>query len=62
MESHEPEESEKLVALRRLAAEGFEAIDRAEAVTVDGREQLRAFIAGAGNLAARRVERRARAK
>jgi hypothetical protein len=62
MESHEPEESEKLVALRKLAAEGFDAIDRGDVATIDGREQLGRFIAGIGKRAARPVNRRSGAK
>jgi antitoxin ParD1/3/4 len=62
LESQEREESEKLFALRNLAAEGFDAIDRGEAATIKGREQLAAFLAGIGKRAARRVERRSGAK
>ena len=62
MESQEREESDKLVALRKLAAEGFDAIGRGEAATIDGREELGAFIADIGKRAVRRVERRSGAK
>jgi hypothetical protein len=62
MESHEPEESEKLVALRKFAAEGFDAIDRGEVATIEGSEQLGAFIAVIGKRAACRIVRRVRAK
>jgi hypothetical protein len=62
MERREPEVSDMLVALRKLAAEGFDAIDRGEVATIDGHEQLGAFIAGIGKRVARRVDRRSGAK
>jgi len=62
LESQEREEGEKLSALRKLAAEGFDALDRGEAATIEGKEQLAAFIARIGKRAARRVERRSGAK
>jgi antitoxin ParD1/3/4 len=62
LESQKREEDEKLSALRKLAAEGFDALDRGEADTIEGTEQLGAFIARIGKRAARRVERRSGAK
>jgi hypothetical protein len=52
------EEDEKLSALRKLAAEGFDALDRGEAATIERKEELAIFIARIGERAARRVERR----
>lgn len=58
MESTAGEDDEKLVALRRTAKEGFDALDRGDATEIEGNEQLGALIARIGRRAARRVERR----
>jgi hypothetical protein len=55
-------DSEKLAALQRLAAQGFDALDRGDAAAIDGNDDLGAFIARIGKRAARRVERRSGAK
>lgn len=52
------EEEEKLAALRRLAAEGFDELDRGEAIEIEGEEALSDFIRGLGERAADRVGRR----
>jgi hypothetical protein len=46
-----------LTVLRKLATEGFEAIDRGDVITLDGDGQLADFIAKIGRRAARRAER-----
>jgi antitoxin ParD1/3/4 len=53
LEQHEQQEREKLAALRRLDAEGFDALDRGRAIDLDGDDDLAAFIAGIGRRAAR---------
>ncbi len=50
----------KLAVLRKLAAEGFDALDRGEAIVIDGKDALAAFIGEIGERAARRVEQRSR--
>jgi len=50
------DDEEKLTVLRKLAADGFEAIDRGDAVVLEGDEQLTDFIAKVGRRAARRTE------
>ncbi len=62
LESQAREEHEKLTALRKLAAEGFDALDQGEAVMLEGSEQLAAFIGRIGERAARRADRRSGAK
>jgi hypothetical protein len=62
MESTAGEDDEKLVALRRTARDGFDALDRGDATEIEGNEQLGALIARIGGRAARRVGRRAGAK
>jgi antitoxin ParD1/3/4 len=60
LERESQAEHEKLSALRRLAAEGFDDLDRGDATEIEGNDELAAFIARIGTRAARRVERRAR--
>src|SRR5260370_19572288 len=62
LEGQTQEEAGKLAALRKLAGEAFDALDRGDAVTIDGNEQLRAVIGPDGKRAARRVERRSGVK
>jgi cob(I)alamin adenosyltransferase len=51
------DDEEKLTVLRKPAADGFEAINRRDAVVLEGDEQLTDFIAKVGRSAARRAER-----
>ena len=52
LEQQPRENEEKLTLLRALASEGFEALDRGEAVAIGGSEQLAEFIAQVGRRAA----------
>jgi hypothetical protein len=58
MESQARADDEKLATLRKLAADGFGALDRGEAATIEGSEELAAFIGRSGKRAAHRAERR----
>jgi antitoxin ParD1/3/4 len=49
-------DEEKLTALRGLAAEGFEPLDRGEAIVIEGEDALADFIGRIGKRAAERVE------
>lgn len=53
------EDQEKLAALRRLAAEGFDALDRGGGTTLKGEREVAAFVKGIGERAARRAGRKA---
>ncbi len=57
LERQARDDEERLTLLRKLAQDGFEAIDRGDAVVVEGNEQLANFIAKTGRRAARRAER-----
>jgi antitoxin ParD1/3/4 len=48
----------KLAALRKLAAEAFEELDRGNAISLEDDEQLVAFVSQAGERARRRSEGR----
>ena len=48
------EDVAKLMRLRSLAAEGFDALDRGEGITLDGEQQLAEYIGGLGRKAAAR--------
>jgi antitoxin ParD1/3/4 len=56
LEQRTREDEEKLTALRELAAEGFDALDRGEAIVIEGEEALADFIGRIGQRAAQRVE------
>jgi hypothetical protein len=49
--------AEKLAALRGLAAEAFDELDRGEAIVIEGEDALADFISEIGKRAAERVER-----
>ena len=48
----------KLAALRKLAAEAFDELDRGNAISLEDDEQLEAFISRAGERASQRAEGR----
>ena len=52
------EEEEKLAALRSLAAEAFDALDRGHGIAIDGQEQLTELIGRIGRRAADEVAHR----
>jgi antitoxin ParD1/3/4 len=56
LERQAREDEEKLAALRGLAAGAFDALDRGDAVTIEGDEQLADFIGRIGRRVARRAE------
>jgi len=58
LEQQGREDEEKLDALRGLAAEAFDALDRGEGIAIEGREQLADFIGKIGRRAAKRVNSR----
>ncbi len=58
LEQQDQQEREKLAALRTLAAEGFDALDRGQAIELNGDDELAAFIAGIGRRAAKSGTRR----
>jgi antitoxin ParD1/3/4 len=51
-------EDEKLVALRSMAAEGFDELDRGQGMVIEGEQQLVDFISATGRRAAEVVENR----
>ncbi|HZW31459.1 MAG TPA: type II toxin-antitoxin system ParD family antitoxin [Isosphaeraceae bacterium] len=57
LEQRTREDEEKLAVLRELAAEGFDELDRGEAIVLEGEEALADFIGKIGRRAAQRVER-----
>jgi antitoxin ParD1/3/4 len=57
LEQRTREDEEKLTVLRKLVAEGFDELDRGEAIVIEGQEALADFISKIGQRAARRVER-----
>ncbi len=58
LERETKEDEERLAALRALAAEGFDALDRGEGTTLEGEGQVEDFIRGIGERASRRAVRR----
>jgi antitoxin ParD1/3/4 len=58
LEREAKEDEEKLAALRGLAAEGFDSLDRGEGATLEGERQLADYIKYVGERAARRAVRR----
>ena len=56
LEQQAREEEEKLAALRSMAAEGFDALDRGEGIALNGEQELADFISAAGRRAAAAVE------
>ena len=56
LEQHSREEQEKLAALRALAAKGFDELDQARSIILDGRDQLAEFIGQLGRRAATCVQ------
>ena len=50
-------DEEKLAVLRKLAAEGFDELDRGEAIVIEEEDALADFIREIGRRAARRAER-----
>jgi antitoxin ParD1/3/4 len=52
------EDEEKLAALRGLAAEAFDALDRGDGIAIEGEKQLADFIGRIGRRAAKRVNGR----
>ena len=56
LEQRTREDEEKLMVLRSLAAEGFDELDRGEAIVIEGEEVLADFIGTIGKRAARRIE------
>jgi hypothetical protein len=62
MESQAQDETSKLAALRRLAAEGYDALERGNATEFEGEEELGAFISRIGKRVAERVDRRSSIK
>jgi antitoxin ParD1/3/4 len=57
LEQQAREDEVKLAALRGLAAEAFEALDRGEGTTREGDQQLADFIRTIGRRAAKRTAR-----
>jgi antitoxin ParD1/3/4 len=55
LEQHGREEQEKLLALRALAAQGFDELDQGRGIVLDGRDQLADFIGHIGRQAATRA-------
>ena len=58
LEREAKEDEEKLAALRALAAEGFDALDRGEGTTLEGERQVADFIKEIGERAVKRTARR----
>ena len=59
LEERTQEESEKLAALRSLAAEGFRELDQGQGIVLDGKRQLAEFISNLGRQAAEDSPQRA---
>jgi antitoxin ParD1/3/4 len=55
LEREAKEDEEKLAVLRRLATEGFDALDRGEGTTLEGGRQVADFTGEIGERAARSV-------
>jgi antitoxin ParD1/3/4 len=51
-------DEEKLRVLRKLVSDGLEALDRGEAITLTGEDELAEFLAKVGRRASRRVRER----
>jgi antitoxin ParD1/3/4 len=60
LEQRTREDEARLTALRRLAAEGFDELNRGDAIALEDDQQLEAFISRAGERASRRAEGRPR--
>jgi antitoxin ParD1/3/4 len=58
LEQQTREDEARLAALRKLAAEAFDELDRGDAIPLEDDEQLEAFISRAGERASRRAEGR----
>jgi antitoxin ParD1/3/4 len=56
LERQEREEEEKLAALRRLAAEAFDELDRGDAIVIEGDAPLADFISTIGQRVGRNAE------
>jgi antitoxin ParD1/3/4 len=56
LEQRTREDEEKLAVLRALVAEGFDELDRRQAIVLEGEEALADFIGKIGQRAAHRVE------
>jgi antitoxin ParD1/3/4 len=55
LEQQTMEDDEKLAALRALATEGFQSLDRDEGITLAGDQRLADFIGKVGRRASRRA-------
>jgi antitoxin ParD1/3/4 len=51
-------DEEKLTVLRKLVSDGLEALDRGEAITLTGEDELADFLAKVGRKASRRAKGR----
>jgi antitoxin ParD1/3/4 len=58
LEQQGREDEQKLAALRGLAAEAFDALDRGAGIAIEGEKQLADFIGKVGRRAAKRVKSR----
>src|SRR5262245_46854878 len=58
LEQQGREDEAKLAALRRLAVEAFDALDRDQGIAIEGEKQLADFLGKIGRRAAKRVPRR----
>jgi antitoxin ParD1/3/4 len=57
LEDRIQEDEEKLIVLRRLAAEAFDELNRGEAIVIEGEDALADFIRRIGRRATERVDR-----
>jgi antitoxin ParD1/3/4 len=60
LEQQTREESQRLAALKSLAAEGFKQLDQGEGIELKDRKQLASFIARLGRRAAKSTKSRSR--
>jgi antitoxin ParD1/3/4 len=58
LERESLEDEQKLAALRRLATEAFDSLDRGEGTSLEGEQDLREFLRGVGLRAASQASRR----
>jgi antitoxin ParD1/3/4 len=58
LERQAREDEEKLTVLRKLVSDGLEALDRGEAITLTGEDELADFLAKVGRKASRRAKGR----
>jgi antitoxin ParD1/3/4 len=58
LEQQTQEDEAKLAALRKLAAEAFDELDRGNVIALVSDEQLEAYISQIGDRAGRRADRR----